>query len=137
MPAINDYKCVKCGYIADNLMLKPSRGCDSCGSDMEITFQNWHGMKFNKVREFLSDNDETRVDEKGFVRKFKVEDDRVCQIELGMNVTQSEAGLRTFDTDKSMHYMGKFLREGDSPRLRKEILEERSKGQAEFNKEFK
>lgn len=137
MPALHNYECQECKYVTEEDIIKPEK-CLECGSNrLEITYKKWHGLKFNRNREFLSDNDNTRVDEKGFVRKFSVEDDRLCQVELGMNVSQSEAGLKTFEPEKSLHYLGKFLRDGDSPSLRKEILAERAKGQADYNSNFK
>lgn len=131
---LHDWKCNSCGFIADNLMIKPSRGCDSCGCDMEITYQNW--KNFNRNREFLSDNDNTRVDDKGFVRKFSVADDRYAQIQLGINLNQSDVGLKTFTDEQSMYYTGRLLRDGDSPKLRKEILDETKKSQASYDSSF-
>ena len=132
--ALHDWKCLSCGYVSENVLIKPTNGCDSCGSDMEITFQNW--KNFNRNREFLSDNDSTRVDDKGFVRKFSVADDRYAQIQLGINLNQSDVGLKTFTDDQSMYYTGRLLRDGDSPKLRREILDETKKSQEQCNADF-
>lgn len=121
MPCIHDYKCKHCGEIVRNSYGEPDEKCGCGHHEYEITYEQWHGKKFNSVREFKSEND--LVDDKGFRRRFLAQEDPICAIELGL---QEGKGLQTFSPEQQKHYAYKMFKE-DSPKLRREILREREK----------
>ena len=116
MPVINDYKCYCCGYLDRDRVEKPST-CPNCNTDdgMQVTFQNWTKLEFNQY----SEND--RVDSKGYIRKFSALDDPICAAQLGMGTEQLQSYNR-LSSEESTEFRQKLISNGDSPKLRREIL---------------
>ena len=120
MPAIHDFRCDNCNKLHENEVEKPSV-CESCGlPHLSYTFENW--KKFNGMRDVKGEND--LVDDAGRRRKFKASEDPTCLIELGL---QEDRGIKTLSNEQSDYFRGRLLIDGDTPKLRKEILRERTK----------
>jgi hypothetical protein len=49
--------------------------------------------------------------------------------EIGLGKRGMPNGTTTFNSDQRVEFLGKFLRDGDSPKLRREILSQRAKNQ--------
>jgi hypothetical protein len=121
MPPLHDYKCKSCGSVVVDSLEHPSNQCCSEPS-YEITFQNW--KNFNRRRDYCSTNDTHTTD--GARRRFCATEDPLVQHELGL---LPDHGLRTFSDEQSEYYIGKLMRDGDTPTLRKEILKQRVSNQ--------
>jgi hypothetical protein len=113
---INDYKCTNksCAFIEHDMIERPD-ACLNCGSEMEVTFENWNKLEFNPY----SSND--RVDSKGFVRRFSASDDPLCLAQLGIGDSQLQE-YNKMTPEESAEFRGKMIAEGDSPKLRRQIL---------------
>jgi hypothetical protein len=113
MPAIHDFICPKCAH-RENDLIGPAT-CAHCGENMQITFDGWCKLEFNQY----SSND--RLDSKGYVRKFSAADDPICMAQLGMG----DAKLQSYNQmtpEESTEFRQKMIANGDSPKLRREIL---------------
>ena len=127
MVGINDYKCWTCGDVQLDEFENPGK-CLKCrdnnvDSDYQVTFENW--THFNCMRDVYGANQ--LVDDKGRRRAFAVEDCPISRIEIGLQNNQGDNGLRTFNRDQQEYYQGRYLKDGDTPTLRREILRERTK----------
>jgi hypothetical protein len=87
---------------------------------MEITFSFWttiNGLDGGTARDSL-------VDSKGFRKQYNATEDPVCMAEVGGHDSH---GIKTFTPEQSEYYRGRLIKDGDSPKLRREILRERAK----------
>jgi hypothetical protein len=81
---------------------------------MDVTFQNWKKLEFDaRVDE--------RTDARGFVKKFSALDDPLCAAQLGMG-TQQLQSYNKMTPEESTEFRQKLIANGDSPKLRREIL---------------
>lgn len=116
---IHDYSCTKCGAIIEDVTSIPV-SCQGCeGTSFTVTYRNWrtmHALEGGTARDSLHDS-------KGAYKKFNATSDPLCQIELGLG---EDKGIRSFNADQSVHFMEKMLTDGDSPRLRDEMLRTRN-----------
>lgn len=117
---IHDYRCDACGHIERDYWSASAPTCIECisaGRDpsvMQVTFELWE-------RGLGHTNDEL-TDAKGFRKAFALTEDPVCLAELGMAPT---AGIQKFTPEMVQHYREKLVKEGDSPKLRQEVLDKR------------
>ena len=122
MPAIHDYRCQNCRALQMEQLEKPTT-CECGNPQWEWTCEFWDKDKNPFIRrDFKSSND--LYTDLGFRRKFNVGDDPTALIELGLNPAHDK-GISTFNIDQRMEYVGKLMKEGDSPKLRREILQQR------------
>lgn len=122
MPAIHDYRCQNCQAVLMEQIEKPTE-C-TCGSPQwEWTVEFWSKDKNPFIRrDFKSSND--LYTDTGYRRKFTASEDPTCAIELGM-APEHDKGISTFNIDQRIEFMGRMMKEGDSPSLRKQILKQR------------
>jgi len=113
MPALHDYICPSCQYRENDRIGKTL--CPHCEENMQITFDGWKKLEFNQY----AAND--RVDNKGFVRKFSASDDPLCLSQLGIGDSKLQS-YNKFTPDESAEFRGRMLTDGDSPKLRRQIL---------------
>ncbi len=113
MPRINDYKCTSCGYIDCDRIEKPD-SCPSCSGSMEVTFENWSKIEFDARKD-------ERTDAKGFVKKFSALDDPLCAAQLGMGDSRLQS-YNKLSEEESTEFRQRLIAEGDSPKLRRQIL---------------
>lgn len=117
---IHDYRCDQCGHIERDYWSASAPTCIECisaGRDpsvMQVTFELWERG--------LTWTDDELTDAKGFRKAFCATEDALCLSELGMAPT---AGIQKFTPDLVQEYREKLVRDGDSPRLRQEILDKR------------
>jgi hypothetical protein len=119
---IHDLVCDMCGHVEMNYPVGDGGFpvCIQCLSNekpesrMRITFEFW-------TKGIAHSNDNT-VDDKGFRKKFYATEDPVTMAELGFS---EGMGIRKFDDDHTTYYRNRLARDGDSPKLRDEILEKR------------
>jgi hypothetical protein len=78
---------------------------------MEITFQEWTDLALN---------DDCLTDRSGKRKAFTVADDPLALAEIGL---AEDARTRRMPPEMSAEYLHKYAVEGDSPKLRNEILE--------------
>ena len=62
------------------------------------------------------------TDRHGYRRKFAALDDPLCQIDLGVHQDQSSNGIRAFPEELSREFRDRITRDGDSPKLRDDML---------------
>jgi hypothetical protein len=107
---LHDYVCEKCGKdFLDELSVPRC-----CEANASITFKNWRS--FNMVRDIIAD---ALTDAKGYRQNFTALEDPVCRHSLGL---ETGGGINNFSPDQTREYQEKLQRDGDSPKLRKEIL---------------
>lgn len=115
---INDYQCnVKsCRYIDKDRLYKSDK-CPNCDGEgtFEVFFGDWKKLEFNPY----SAND--RHDSKGFIRKFSSLDDPLCQANMGMGSKQLQS-YNKMTEEESKSFRERLIKDGDSPKLRREIL---------------
>jgi hypothetical protein len=89
---------------------------------MQIYYGNWQDVQvFNDGMGGMFGYQ--RADKKGRVREFGVADDTLAKIQLGMYTKPTDKGLRNFTDDQTANYRERLATEGDSGKLRKEIIE--------------
>ena len=127
--SLHDIRCVKCGNITTNVLdyhKAPFSECDVCGvigaEFFEITFERW--KSFNTLRDVKGEND--LVDDQGRRRAFAATEDPTVMIEVGAINTPGSEGVRTFSPEQSHYYANRIARGEDTPKMRKEILRERT-----------
>jgi hypothetical protein len=105
--------------IKDGLVI---RKCDVCGDDkMKLFFGLWqHDMLFNNGM------GDVRYDKKGRVRAFSALEDPIAKIELGFHKDMHDKGLQTFNQDQVLHFRERLAVEGNTPNLRRKIIETRN-----------
>jgi hypothetical protein len=119
MPTLHDYKCEDCEKILEDELENPGR-CE-CGGGYAITFEKW--KHFNQRRDVFSDN--VTHGTTGDRRCFSATEDPTAMIEMGFNSDPSSNGIRTFSPEQSDMFRQKLFADGDTPKLRREILETR------------
>lgn len=115
---MHDYKC-RCGRFVRDVTERPTE-CECGDPDFAVSYCFW--SKFNEVREFKSESDLT--DDKGFRRLFTATEDPTCMIEMGL---LEGNGIKTFHPEQVREYQERLVKDGDTPRLRKQILQERQR----------
>lgn len=130
--ALHDIKCVACGKVGYDVNIHHSQIQDGvayyecqCGSTLaELRYDLWEEKDLNLFNDGLGGFDSyQRTDKKGFIREFGVSDDSLAQIQLGMFKKPTDKSLKNFTEDQTMQYRERLLAEGDSGKLRKEIIE--------------
>ena len=118
MPAINDYRCTGCNNILENLIENPLT-CPCCGATMVVYYGNWRTVEFDARKD-------ERTDAKGCIKAFSCKDDPLVLANMGL----AEGRLTEFakvPVEKQKEFQEKMLIEGDSPKLRREVLREYNK----------
>jgi hypothetical protein len=110
--ALNDYICKTCDLLEENYIYKPS--CPKCGQEMEVTFQNWHSLEFNARKG-------ERTDATGAVQEFGALDDPLCMAQMGLGSEQLKSYQRT-TPEQATEFVERLQKDGDSRKLRKDIL---------------
>lgn len=117
MPTLHDYSCDKCGKLVEDSFGYPD-DCDCGSSAFTITFAYWRtisclegGMSADSL-----------VDSKGNRKKFTFDDDPLCAIEAGLSESK---GIRALSDDQTMYFMEKRMTDGNSIKLRDEVLKAR------------
>ena len=111
--AINDFKCVRCAFIEENMLAKPDC-CPLCGEKMEVTFEKWDRLEVDPRKD-------ERTDSKGFVKAFSALDDPICAAQLGLGDSKLQSYCK-LDSDEQKEFQGRLTKDGDSPKLRRDIL---------------
>jgi len=65
----------------------------------------------------------------GGIARASVRNDPLALAEIGLGKRGMPNGTTTFNTDQRVEFLGKFLRDGDSPKLRRDILSQRAQNQ--------
>jgi len=130
--AMHDLKCPVCGYVEMEVIVHHSQiqdglansECRKCGSTVRETYYGlWEGEDVNVFNDGLGGMfGYQRADKKGRVREFGVADDTLSKIQLGMFTKPTDKGLKNFTDDQTAHYRERLIAEGDSGKLRKEIM---------------
>lgn len=125
MPAIHDYKCKNCNHVVMEQMEIPTE-CPCGTPEFFWTAEFWTKDKNPLAgrRDFRTSN--CLEDVQGRRRRFTALEDPTCQIELGM---MDGNGIGTFNQEQRQYYAGKILRDGDTPAMRREILDTRISNQ--------
>lgn len=99
--------------------------CPNCGSMVRsITYALWTEGDVNLFNDGLGGLlGYQRADRKGRVREFGVDDCTLSKIQLGIYSKPTDKGLRNFTDDQTANFRHKLATEGDSGRLRKEVME--------------
>jgi len=111
--AINDYRCVDCGHVEQDLLSNPEV-CPICDSCMSVFFGNWNNIE-------IDPRHDERQDSKGFVKRFSCADDPLVMSQLGLGDSKLQSFNR-MKPEQQKEYQDRFIKDGDSPKLRKEIL---------------
>jgi|JFJP01.1.fsa_nt_gi hypothetical protein len=122
MAVVHDYICDVCGNILLDQWGAPDATC--CDKDMRIHFGNFGKgiFKDDLVR------DQTHGADGGIARA-SVRNDPLALAEIGLGKRGMPNGTTTFTRDQKVEFLGKYLRDGDSPKLRREILSQRAQNQ--------
>lgn len=118
---INDYRCETCGQEYIDEFKQPS--ICVCGAGTIVMSTQWCDRRVGKT-------DNTNYCTDGVtINKFQAKHDPLCQIEVGLR-GDNGTSLRTFTKEQQQHYAERMRRE-DSPRLRQEMLDVRSRNESE------
>lgn len=112
MGVLHDYICNKCGSIFIDYIYPPQ----CCGEECSITYAYWRKLGVGSGDEHFKD---------GYLNKAWASDDPLCKIELGLQDKIGDSRYRTFSKEQAAYYREKMRRDGDSHKLRKEILDAR------------
>lgn len=110
--ALNDYECKSCGTVEKDYIYKPT--CQTCGQEMQVTFAYWNSLEFDARKD-------ERTDANGAVKQFGALDDPLCLAQMGLG----SDGLRSYQRttpDEAKEFAERLQRDGDSRKLRKDIL---------------
>lgn len=115
MPAINDYRCVECEYI-DRDRLEKATHCPNCDAEnsFEVTFINWRGIE-------VDTRHDERCDSHGNIKQFGVLDCPLSSAQLGLGDAKLQSFKRISD-EQSRELREKLMKDGDSRKLRREVL---------------
>lgn len=106
--------------------------CPECCAPMEITYEFWDDVA-------LEDHGRSRnekADHNGFVKNWSATDDPLARLEL-LGGSLKDKGVITFTPDQQAAFRQRILVEGDSPKLRKDILAQRKANIQEKKEETK
>ena len=112
MPALHDYVCSKCQYRENDRIA--GLVCPHCETEMQITFDGWKSME-------IDPRHDERCDSKGFVKRFSVKDDPLCLANIGLGSPQLQS-YNKLSEDEQKVFQERLIANGDSPKLRREIL---------------
>jgi hypothetical protein len=112
---LHDYVCKECGTLHADCLEKPE-----CCGEVEITFANWKGVAYHGTQYH---------DSLGRRKAYGVIDDPLARIELQLDNSPEAAGVRTLSNEAAAEFRGRLESDGDSPKLRTEILEARKKAE--------
>jgi hypothetical protein len=128
----HDLKCTNCNmverdvYVDRNSIVNGGVDdlCPHCNTHgRSIYFGNWEDIQvFNDGMGGMFGYQ--RTDKKGRVREFGVMDDTLSKIQLGMYTRPTDKGLKNFTDDQTAAFREKLASQGDSGKLRKEIIEQ-------------
>jgi len=133
MGVLHDYECESCGNVLRDELEHPGR-CECivgetsalgnliCFGEYFITFK--FCTSFNQMRDVKGANELS--DDLGRRRAFNVVDCPVSRIELGLQNNRGDNGIKSFNPEQTEYYQNKFAIDGDTPKLRKEVLRTRS-----------
>jgi len=124
---LNDYKCWDCGHIHDDEESKPER-CDNCGgTNLAWCLENWRTVAFaNKGRPI---NERVHPDT-GEMAFHGAADDPLTAIEIGLQDKPGDSSFRTFTFEQQIEFQTKLAKDGDSKKLREEVLATRKANKA-------
>ena len=125
---LHDYRCTECGTIYDDRREVP----ECCSRKCEIFYGYWEdllvGDNGNNIGEKTYKN--------GTLRHFGALDDPLTTAEL--RAKHKDRGNCKLSEDAREYFRGKLKTDGDSPKLREEILEARNgKGKASAKEKAK
>ena len=125
MPAINDYRCSACNFVHEDLLYEPLT-CISCGERaFEVFFGNWNTIEFDARKD-------EKTDSKGAIKQFGVMDDPLCRANLGLTSDPQLASYARVPSEKAEELRGRLMKDGDSGKLRKDVLEAYSKATGKY-----
>lgn len=110
--ALHDYVCNPCGTAENDFVFRPN--CPVCGQAMEITYANWRTFDFDARKD-------ERTDTNGAVKQFGALDDPLCLAQMGLGSDSLRSYQRT-TPDEAKEFAERLQRDGDSRKLRKDIL---------------
>jgi len=112
---LHDYKCKVCGTVHLDC-LEPAICCEE---RTEITFEAWTKVSFanggRPVNERVNPNT-------GDLQFHGAVDDPLTKIEMGLRNNVGDAGIRTTTPDQRRYLVEKLASDGDSKKLREEVL---------------
>jgi hypothetical protein len=130
--AIHDIRCEFCGHIERDVNVNGhviregrlvGRPCVQCLQPECYTF---YGLWDDVPLEDHGRSRSERADHNGFVKTWKAFDDPMCKIELGIHrKNHRDHTMQTFNEDQIVAFRSKMLVDGDTPQLRREILDTR------------
>lgn len=118
MPVLHDYKCTQCVHQEPD-SISEIITCPICGGTMIRYYGNWRTVEFDARKD-------SRTDAKGYIKQFSAMDDPLCMANMGL----AEGRLTEFSKvapDKQKEFQEKLKLDGDSPKLRREVLREYNK----------
>lgn len=130
---LNDYRCNICGFLMVDEPRKPD--VCSCGAtDFELTFENWRTMSFANGGRPINErvNSDT-----GALQFHGAVDDPLTKIEMGLQDRAGDAGIRTTTPEQRRYLQQKYAKDGDSKKLREEVLMLRKANQAKAKENVK
>lgn len=113
-----DYECPQCKHVEKDLFIDSNLTpkCCGCSTNMEITW------KFTKhMNTVIFKNSMTDVD--GRINAPGADVDPICRLEMAMD--EDTTGLCALPIEERWGFLEKRIKDGDSPKLRNEILEAR------------
>jgi len=116
-----DFICDSCGKIELDVWGEPDGLC--CGEKP----RRHYGNHFRNIPKDNIDLSATH-DAEGHILRAQVRSDPLCKHELGL-IKGAQNGVSTFSNDQRREYVGRLLKDGDSPKLRQEILATRARNQ--------
>lgn len=115
---LHDFKCTHCGVIEKDIIV--TRGekvrCVKCFEFMEVYYGFWSDLALTNHGDLNS----SRLDKDGYIRKFGVLDDKYAAAQLGL--AEQGRGLKKFSDEEAAEWRTRLAVEGDSDKLRKDVL---------------
>ncbi len=120
-PAVHDWECLNCKAEMREQLAKPTEcGCGKPDWQWHVRYWNKDQNPLCGARDFKTSND--LVDDRGFRRRFRATEDPTVMAELGLG---EDKGISTFNIDQKMEYVERMMKDGDTPKLRRQVLDQR------------
>lgn len=127
---INDYRCVECNEFIRDSWGTPDE-CPNCKgiNCFEIDFRGWQKLALVNDGQSITD----RLDRNNAIQNAHCADDPLCMMEMGLHPDGHNVAKLT--REESTYFREKWLKDGDSGKLRKELLAARDKAVKKVDKE--
>ena len=114
---LKDFKCGKCGNVTERLVDTSVSELDcECGGKLQTCFDTWESVNFQKPFSRSMYNATGTA-----INSFGLEHDPVCKAEIGL----IDRNTTILPTEEREDFGRRYMREGDSPELRNDIIKRR------------